>query len=490
MTNVPAPKQLWLNGDNPKIVVLQKQGLPIPHSEDAERSVLGVILQHGMIGQGSETFLRVMSLDGRDFFDTRHGYIFRAMRRITERGDQISAGSVKAELVGKSLGKQNFLVLSGGEEYLTDLASGLHDGNLETQSKIVKRCALRRDLIEASDAIKALGLDTSLELEEVSQQSLQSIQSVLTRVNRLRGRVTYDASEALLEFQGQVEAELATKTHAVAISTGLQKLDEDLIGFQKGKFYIVAGRPGMGKSALMLTSVLSALQNGKRVLFFALELELRDVMTRLVCMVAGVDTRAFRERHRMNADQLQRVREAFATLQNYTEGGKLQIVCMTYPTLADMDAKVAEVYQSHGFDIIFVDYAGTDTISTGGSNVSGNIHMTNAVATIDGWKKDVNGYNVPVICGFQLNRSVDKRKPPRPVISDLRDSGSIEQKADVAMLLYRDVVYQPKTLKPKKSEIIIGKYRDGFIGVVEVEFIGNCMRFQDAPYDPSRRGVR
>lgn len=429
--------------ENPKIP---------PQNLDAEASLLGALLID------SDAIVKIAdTINERDFYDERHRHIYTAIKRLYEAHSPVDVLTLADEL--KNAGS---LQTIGGASYLTELTNFVPTAAHVVQyAEIVASKALRRRLIKASQDITNFGYDESEDLKglieqaesrlfEVSQQHVKqdvvSMEEILTD--------SFDRLDELHKDKGTIRG----------IPTGYKDLDAILAGLQRSDLFILAARPSMGKTAMVLNLAHNiAVKAGQPVLIFSLEMSKEQLVDRVLAKESGVNAWALRTGNLTDND-FEKIGQAMGTLS------EAQIYIDDTPgiTVSDMRTKARREAHQRPLGLVIVDYL---QLMSGGSRFGGEGNRVQEISEISrGLKGIARELNVPVIALSQLSRSVESRSPQIPQLSDLRESGSIEQDADVVAFLYREEYYNPDTERKNIMDIFIKKHRNGPTGAVELYF--------------------
>lgn len=463
----------------------------VAFNEEAERATLGSILSAGSIGKGKEAMEKVAFLRWNDYFFKRYAFIYRAMERLLLRNEAIDTLTVATELqTAKSSPQATMTLLEeiGGRASLEQLML-MSSTNFYTYGQLVAQTALRRASHVAADRIRAIGSDEKLSITEMVEQQQAALNDVALRCYQLTANDTYSLYDALDAYTQQVESDLEKDNYEPGVTTGMTYPDKYLLGWRKRKLYIIAGRPSMGKSALMLSNALKALEAGKRVLFITLEMELDELLSRIICNLAGINTYHL-EKRQLNEYELKLFRETKERVKAMIAAKQFMIVVMRRPTLKQIRSKLTELQFNPGYDAVFIDYGGWNTI-TPAPELKGD-RAAQAGAIFTDFKEMAKEYNIPIIAGCQLNRDCERRKNKRPIMSDLNESGIIEQVADVIIFLYRESMYMKHPPYPTRAELIIAKNRSGRGGrttTVYATYQAEFTRFYDWHIPPEDDAV-
>ncbi len=429
-----------------------------PHSIEAEEAVLGSILIN------PEALYEVLPfLKAEDFFIVRHSWIWDAMLRLHERRDPIDYLTIVSEL--EQVGQ---LQEVGGAAYILSLINKTPSAlNVEGYGRIVERMSLRRRLIEAASQIARVAHSDETDIEAVISKSEQVIFEVTER--RLE-RDLVPVRQVVSEYFDHVSFMARHQEEVMGVPTGFIDLDRMLGGLQRSDLLIIAARPGMGKSSWLNSIVLNAARMNQRVAMFSLEMSNEQLVQRFISAETHIPSHKLREGKLDEKDWAQ-----FVAATQYL--GTLPIHMDDTPALSttDLRSKARRLHLEYGLDMIVVDYLQLMTTPHRSENRVQEISYISRSL-----KQLARELNVPVISAAQLSRAVEQRNDKRPQLSDLRESGSIEQDSDVVMFIYRDAYYNPDSPDGNKAEIHIAKHRNGPTGVVELIFVPALTQFQNA----------
>ncbi len=427
-----------------------------PQNIEAEQSVLGSLLID------PEAILKVTSfLRPEDFYRETHGLIYKAIVELHERRFPADFVTLCDEL-----DRRGQLEQVGGPGYLTSLINAVPTSvHVQHYGRIVERTAMLRRLISAAGEISSMAYERADDEDRILDQAEQLILGVgQRRVERelvpLRALLGdyYDRIEYLYQHRGET----------IGVPTGFVDLDRLLGGFQPADLIIVAGRPGTGKTSLALTIAdYAARRHGRCITLFSLEMPAQQVLQRLVSGATGVESQRLRTGD-INEEELARVARAMGELS------ETSIYVDDTPAIAPMElrAKARRLQAEHPTDLIIVDYL---------QLMQAGVRMENRVQEVSYISRQLKSLaselHVPVLACSQLSRAVESRADKRPVLSDLRESGSIEQDADVVMFIYREEMYVEDTFKPNIADIMVAKHRNGPTGQVSLRFMREQARF-------------
>ncbi|MDF1501496.1 replicative DNA helicase [Roseisolibacter sp. H3M3-2] len=437
-----------------------------PYTEEAEQAVLGAMLLD------QDAILRAAEhVDDTMFYREGHRRIFRAMLSIGERGEVVDPLTLADELA-----RRGELEASGGKDYVAFLIDAVPtSANVEYHAKIVREKALLRRLIEVSTGIVTEAFDGRRLAGELLDEAEAKIFQIGEQQNS--GNFTR-IKELLWPAMERIEAQSRAGNAVTGVATGFRDLDEMTSGFQPSDLVIVAARPSMGKTAFTLNIAQHvAITEQKSVAFFSLEMSKDSLVQRMLTSEARIDAQTLRK-GRLRDDDYPRLARAAGILSH----APVFIDDTPGITVLEMRSKARRLKSDHGLDLIMVDYL---QLMTGPSAENRQQEVSQISRGLKALAKELS---VPVIALSQLSRAVDSRagsERGRPVLSDLRESGAIEQDADLIMFLFREEVYAERengVLKDPsvegKAEVIIGKQRNGPIGSVPLFFHKQYTRFE------------
>ncbi|MDO4435740.1 MAG: replicative DNA helicase [Cardiobacteriaceae bacterium] len=441
-----------------------------PHSLEAEQAVIG-----GLLSDNQSWELISDRLVAKDFFFENNREIFEAMSVLSSRSQPFDDLIVIEEL--RQLGK---LDEAGGVEYIKHLWEEIpSSGSIVHYAEIVRERAILRALIGVAGEISnsayfPQGRRTH-ELLDHAEQRVFAIANQYQKNEREGFQSTRQLAAQALQYIEMVAKLGSTVT---GISTGFRDLDEKTAGLQPGDLVIVAGRPSMGKTTFAMNLAESvALRANMPVAIFSLEMPARSLVMRLMSSLGGIDQSVLRT-GKLTPRDYNRLQGATAQLHSMP----MFIDDSSMLSPSELRARCRRLAREHGqLGLILVDYL--QLMQLPSSNENRATQVSEISRSLKLLAKELN---VPVVALSQLSRTVESRTDRRPVMSDLRESGAIEQDADVIMFVYRDEVYNEKSADKGKAEIIIGKQRNGPIGKVKLKFQGQNLRFEDL--EPSQMG--
>jgi len=424
-----------------------------PQNIDAEKSLLGCL----MIDRNAIVKV-VDSIEARDFYKRDHQHIYEAICDLFEKADAIDLLSVANILKDK-----NLLEEIGGNTYLTELTNAVPNAfHALNYANIVQRKRILRDLIDASYDIGQMGQDEVEDIDILLDRAEKRIFSISQKSLSQRFISIKDELEGAFERLDNLSK---NKGSIRGVPTGFVDLDNMLSGLQKSDLVIIAARPSIGKSSLALDMARNAAVYHKiPVGLFSLEMSKDQVVDRFIAAQAGVDLWRLRTGH-LSSDgpdnDFLRIQEALGILSE----APIYVDDSAISNVLQMRAMARRLQAEHGLGLLIIDYL--QLTEPRNSNATMVQQMTEVSRALKTMAKELN---VPVLALSQLSRAVEQRIPPIPKLSDLRETGAIEQDADVVMFIYREEKYKPDTLRKNIADIIISKHRNGPVGQVELYF--------------------
>ena len=435
----------------------------IPSNLEAERAVLGSLLID------PDAIIKVASfLRPKDFYRERHQLLYEAMAKLNDNREPLDFVTLVDQLE-----RDEKLEEVGGPAYIADLISTTPTAMyVDFYARIVERTAVLRRLISAAGQIAELAYDESQNVEEVVDRAEQIIFNVSeSRIHRDLTPIRAIMSDVIenIDFLSRNQDQL------MGVPTGFTNLDRLLGGLQKSDLIILAARPSMGKTSLALNIAENAATHHKsRVAVFSLEMSNDQLVQRLLSMATGIDS------HRLRLGAIEDEREWDILVAAANELGNTSIFIDDTPaaTVNEIRTKARRLYSEHGLDLILIDY-----MQLMSGQVGGNIRNENRQQEISYISRSLKALarelNVPVMALSQLSRAVESRSDKRPMLSDLRESGSIEQDADVVMFIYRDDYYDENSERQNIADVIVAKHRHGSTGTVSLYFRKELTQFRD-----------
>jgi replicative DNA helicase len=432
----------------------------VPHSIEAEEAVLGAVLLY------PEMLLELTSIvQPEDFYELKHRWIWEAMLALSERDDAVDLLTVTEELR-----QRRRLEDVGGSVYVAQLANNTPTYlYAETYAQVVRRAAIRRRLMEAAGKIADIARDEARDLQEAVSAAEVALFSVTDE--SLRQEII-PIEQAVNNYYRRLEELYLNQQEILGVPTRFTDLDKLLGGLQKSDLIIVAARPGVGKTSFLLSVMLNAARSANvRCAFFSLEMGNEQLVQRLYSIETGINSQRLRD-GKLEDHEWDRFVEATSRLN------RLAIFIDDTPGISvqQVRARCRRLKKESGLDLVIVDYL--QLLSSGVSRAD-----TNRVQEISyisrSLKEMARELKVPVLAAAQLSRAVEQRADKRPQLSDLRESGSIEQDSDVVIFLYRDELYNPNTEHPNQAEVIVAKHRNGPTGKISLYFRKDLTQFID-----------
>jgi len=426
-----------------------------PQNIDAEQAVLGTILANG------ENLYKVIeTLKPEDFYREAHRLIYQVMLDLNEKDEPITLLTIT-----EALKQTGDLERAGGVSYIASLlAMAVPETTLESHAEIIEEKAILRHLIDLSEKIKRLSYN-----EKDAESILEEAERLVLEVGMKRNQQSYTAvREIVYDAIERIEFLYQNRGNITGIPTHFYDLDRMLNGLQKSDLIIIAARPAMGKTSFCLNIAQNAaLKSGVPVAVFSLEMSKEQLVTRMLTSEAMVD------QHRVRAGELEdedwlRLTEVAGML------AKAPIYIDDTPglTIRELRARARRLKQERNVGLIIIDYL---QLLGGSRRVESRQQEISEISrSLKGLAKELD---VPVVALSQLSRAVETRQDKKPIMSDLRESGSLEQDADIVMFIYREEYYKPDTEKKSIAEIIIAKQRNGPTGVIELGFLKEFTKF-------------
>jgi replicative DNA helicase len=444
---------------------LTNQALPDklpPQNIEAEKSLLGCLIID------RNAIVKVIDyLEARDFYKKVHQQIYEAICDLFERGEEIDLLAVSNRLKEKGI-----LEEVGGNSYLTELANSVPNAmHVLNYAKIVQRKRILRDLIEASYEIGRMGYNESEDIDVLLDRAEKRIFSIAQKSLTQR---FVPLKEELEDAFERIDKISKHKGALRGVPTGFVDLDNILSGLQKSDLIILASRPSIGKSSLALNIAANVGINYKLpVGIFSLEMSKDQIVDRLIASQANVDLWRLRTGYLSSEGQnndFERIQQALGVLSE----APIFIDDAATSNVLQMRAMARRLQAEHGLALIIIDYL--QLIEPRNPKASMVQQMTEVSRALKSLARELN---VPVLALSQLSRAVEQRTPPIPRLSDLRESGSIEQDADVVLFIYREEKYNPDTLRKNIADIIIAKHRNGPVGKIELYFDDSRATFRN-----------
>jgi replicative DNA helicase len=442
-----------------ELVTAPASSTAVPHNREAEEAVVGAVFINPEVYYDVAQFL---SAD--DFYIHRHRWIWEAFNSLHEQRVPVDLLTVANELE-----RRGQLSEVGGPAYLTTLVNQVPSSlNAESYGRIVEGYSVRRKMITAANQIASIAYNEKTSVDDVMDEAEKAVFNVSER------RLKHDLQpikSVLSEYYDRIDDLAKRPDEIVGVPTGFIDLDKMLTGLQPSDLLIIAGRPGQGKTGFLLSIAKNAgLTHKKHVAIFSLEMANEQVVQRLIAQETGIDSQ------RLRTGKLQENEWPLFT-HAIEVFGDTHIFLDDTPAITPLQlrTKCRRLHMEHRLDLVIVDYLqlmGGDTRTD--NRVQEVSHISRSLKVL------ARELNVPVLAAAQLSRAVEQRSDKKPVLSDLRESGSLEQDADIVMFIYRPDQYEKDTVKQNVAEIIIAKHRNGPVGSVELVFRGALAKFENA----------
>jgi len=436
-----------------------------PHSLEAEQSVIGGLMLDNRAWDEIADII-----NEQDFYRHDHALILRSINALAENEQPYDVVTVS-----EWLGARGELDSIGGLAYLSILANDTPTAvNIKAYANIVREYSVLRSLIQVGNEISASAYNAdgkpSKELVDEAERKVFLIAE--------QGAGNRQGFEAINELLGRavkrVEEMYRSDTALTGIATGFNNFDDKTSGLQKSDLIIIAGRPSMGKTSFAMNlAENAALHNENSVAVFSMEMPGEQLALRMMSSLGRIDSHSLRTGKLDDHDWPRLISSV-----NMLSKAKLFIDDTAALTPTELRARTRRLKREHGLDLVIIDYI--QLMQVGGSIENRATEISEISRSLKALAKELQ---VPIIALSQLNRSVEQRPDKRPIMSDLRESGSIEQDADVILFIYRDEVYNPESADKGTAEIIIRKQRNGPIGTVRLSFLGQYTRFENLAHD-------
>ena len=431
----------------------------VPHNREAEEAVVGAVFINPEVYYDVAQFL---SAD--DFYIHRHRWVWDAFTSLHEQRIPVDLLTVSDEL-----DRRGQLSEIGGPAYLTALVNQVPSSlNAESYGRIVEGYSVRRKMINAANQIASIAYNERTSVDDVMNEAEKAVFNVSER------RLKHDLqpiSSVLSEYYDRIDDLAKRPEEFFGVPTGFIDLDKMLSGLQPSDLLIIAGRPGQGKTGFLLSVAKNAaLTHKKRVAIFSLEMSNEQVVQRLIAQETGIDSQRLRTGKLLENEWplFTHSIEVFSDTHVYLDDTPAI-------TPLQLRTKCRRLHMEFGLDLVIIDYL---------QLMGGDTRTDNRVQEVSYISRNLKvlarELNVPVLAAAQLSRAVEQRSDKRPVLSDLRESGSLEQDADIVMFIYRPDQYEKDTVKQNVAEIIVSKHRNGPVGSVELVFRSSLAKFENA----------
>ena len=460
-----------------EVLSTSKLGAPVPvprqppHSEDAEQSLLGgIMLEERAWDQVADI------VNGKDFYRPDHRLIFGAMGDLVERNQPLDAITVRDHLQ-----RQGKLEDAGGRAYLARLVGNTPGAaNIRRYASIVREHSMLRQLIEVGGDIAASAFESEgRQVEELVDLAEQRVFEIAERGQR-SGSGFIALKDIVQPSIDRLDALSNSEDGITGVATGFDDLDKRTAGLQAGDLVVIAGRPSMGKTTLALNiAENAAIGRAVSTGIFSMEMPKEQVTLRMIGSIGRVDQSHLRS-GRLTEEDWTRINSSVSMMSS----APIFVDDAPGLTPTEVRARSRRLKREHDLGLVIVDYLQLMQVS--GSTENRATEISEISRSLKGLARELN---VPVVALSQLNRSVEQRNDKRPVMSDLRESGAIEQDADVIIFIYREEVYDPETIKKGVADIIIGKQRNGPTGMFPLTFKGEYTKFESHIPDDYSEGV-
>ncbi len=430
-----------------------------PQNIEAEQSVLGAMLiKKEAITQAQEL------LRPDDFYREAHRIVFETMLELA--GDNEAVDLVT---LTEALRKKEMLEKVGGISFITALANYVPTAaNIVYHAQIVKEKSELRHLIDAATEIASAAYEATDDVKDIMDDAEKKILAVAANQT---GGAFEPIRRLVIDTIGRIETLYENQGGLTGISTGFRDLDRDTSGLQKSDLILVAARPSMGKTAFTLNIATYAALHGHTVAFFSLEMSKEQLVQRMLCSEGGIDSQRLRTGQLEDGDW----DKLIATADRISKAS-IFIDDTAGINIMDLRSKARRLKAEHGLDLIVIDYLQLMQGRTKSNNDNRQQEISEISRSLKALARELD---VPVVALSQLSRSVESRTVKKPMLSDLRESGSLEQDADIVMFLYREDYYDQETERKNITEVIIAKHRNGPIGTIELFFQKEFTKFRD-----------
>jgi len=434
-------------------------GKTLPAHSDAERAVLGALLLND---EYISTISEIIVPD--DFYSPAHKIIYQAIIDLGQKHKRIDIVTLQDELI-----KRNQLDAIGGIIYLVTLQEDIPSVGLIVQhATIIKEKSVLRQLISSAATIIT---NCYTQDQDSIDAVLDDAEKIIFNISNKRSNNNFIQLDIWLKRTFQHLSDIKSHTKGITgIPSGFQHLDQMTSGFQNSDFIVLAARPSMGKTALAMSVALSAARSGFATGIFSLEMSAEQLTLRLLSAESGIGHHNIRNAT-ISSDEWIDLTNVAAQLAEM----KVFIDDTAMLNIMDLRAKARKLKAEHGLQLLVIDYL--QLLHSNKKHENRHQEVSDISRSLKALAKELN---IPIIALSQLSRAVDSRMDKRPMLSDLRESGAIEQDADLIMFLYRDIVYNPEAENPASAELIIGKQRNGPTGTVYMNFIREITKFEDA----------
>jgi replicative DNA helicase len=430
-----------------------------PHAVEAEEAVLGCVLIN------PDAYFEVAAfLKPDDFYLHKNRWVWDAFVNLHEQRLPIDIITVSEELE-----RHNQLAEAGGAAYLTQLINAVPTSiHVEAYGRLVEREALRRRLIDAATQVARLAYEEGRDIAEVVNDAEAAVFAVS---ERRANKELAPIKEAISAYYDRIKYLFEHRDELLGVPTGFIDLDKLLGGLQQSDLLIIAGRPGSGKTGLMLNVAKNAaMVYKKHVAVFSLEMSNDQLVQRLISQETGIDSQRLRL-----GDIHDHEWPLFVQAANVLSDAQIFLDDTPALTPNQLRSKCRRLDQEYGLDLVIVDYL---QLMQGDNRSENRVQEVSGISR--GLKQLARELNIPVLAGAQLSRAVEQRQDKRPVLSDLRESGSLEQDSDIVMFIHRPDMYNTEGAKTNIADIIVAKHRNGPTADVQLVFRGALTKFENA----------
>lgn len=434
-------------------------GQRLPHNDYAEKAVLSALLLNDEhIAQVGEL------LTPQDFYQPAHRILFQTFLELQQQNKRIDLVTLQDELT-----KKEQLGAVGGMLYIIALQEDIPAlGMVLQHAQLVKEKAILRDLIGSATSIISQCYDQN---EQGIDTVLDEAEKTIFQISHKRTLQSFVQLNIWLKKTFQHLSDIKSHQKGITgIASGYKVLDQMTSGFQKGDLIVLAARPSMGKTAMALSLATHAAHSGHSVGFFSLEMAAEQLTLRILSMQSSIAHHNIRNAMLTSDEWIQ-----LTNVAAHLSGTKLFIDDAPLVTILDLRTKARKLKAEHNLSFLVVDYL--QLLHSTKKHENRHQEVSEISRSLKGLAKELG---VPILALSQLSRAVESRTDKRPMLSDLRESGAIEQDADVIMFLYRDIVYNQDTENPQAAELIIGKQRNGPTGTVHLNYVRELTRFDDS----------
>ena len=430
----------------------------LPHDLISEKALLGCLLTDGQ----SFDQISDLRLEGRDFYSPKHGIVYEAVSELSLENSAVDYIALQSRL-----GDKGKLESIGGVSFLIDLVEEqASTANIYHYGKTIKEKSKMRDMIRAGMRVADLGRSYNGKVEDFVDE-VEGLFFNLT--GQAKSGKMVQLKTCLLDSLKDLE-EVGNVGEATGLTTGYPQLDKYFLGMRPGQLIVLAARPGMGKTSLALNIAVNVCEQAKKpVAVFSLEMLDKELSMRLLSSKAKIDSKKIRTKN-YTAEELKLMGEAIQELSSYP----IFINDSGDTTVVDIQSQCRKLLSEYGLGLVVVDYL--QLMSSPNKYASREQQIAEMSRSLKLMARELE---CPVLAMSQLNRAVESRPNKRPNTSDLRESGAIEQDADIVAFVYRDELYNPDTPEPGVAEIIVGKNRNGETGVAKLAWLGPYTSFEN-----------